>query len=64
MHKTSTSNSFIGEYKKPDTKRTNIQEELLKYDSDTIEIQHMLQPIVFDVSQKVVDNILNFAKNV
>lgn len=64
MHKTSTSNSYIGEYKKSDTKTKNIQEKLLNMDADTSSAKKMFSPIMFDVRQDVVDRILDFAKSI
>ena len=64
MHKTSTSNSYIGEYKKNDNLNNNIQEKLLHFDSETFNASKLIRPMVFDVKQEVVDRILNFAKSI
>ena len=64
MHKTSTPNSYIGEYKRNDTQTNNIQEKLLALDVESSAAKKMFSPIMFDVSQKVVDKIVDFAKSI
>ena len=64
MNKTFTSNSYIGEYKRSDNKNFNIQEKLLQYDSESLNAHKYLKPMVFDVRQEVVNNILDFAKKI
>ena len=64
MHKTSTSNSYIGEYKKSDKQTKNIQEKLLNMDVEASSAKKMFAPLMFDVSQKVVDKIVDFAKSI